>query len=154
MKILVVSDTHGNTDKLSMAIKSCETFDMLIHCGDGIRDIGSVNIPDGVAVTAVRGNMDIYSPLYFEELLLENIEGRRVAVTHGHRFNIKAGTSLLLAEAKRLGAYAVFFGHTHSRHISAGTPFLFNPGSLSDNSYGIVDTSGKEDWIFTHARLA
>jgi len=154
MKILVVSDTHGNTDKLSMAIKSCEPFDIFIHGGDGIRDIGSVNIPDGVVVTAVRGNTDINSPVDFEELLLENIDGRRVAVTHGHRFNVKAGTSLLLAEAKRLGADAAFFGHTHARHISAGKPLLFNPGSLSDNSYGIVDTSGKGDWVFTHALLS
>ena len=154
MKILVVSDTHGNTDKLSRVIKECVPFDILIHCGDGIRDIGSVDIPDGVTVTAVRGNTDLHSYDDFEELLLENIDGQRVAVTHGHRFNVKAGTSLLYSEAKRLGADAAFFGHTHVRHLTAGSPVLFNPGSLSDNSYGIVDTSANGRWAYIHMLLA
>lgn len=153
MKLLVVSDTHGNTDKLSRAIKASEPFDMLIHCGDGIRDIGSVDIPDGVTVAAVRGNTDLHSYDDFEELILENIDGQRVAVTHGHRFNVKAGTSLLYSEAKRLGADAAFFGHTHVRQITAGSPVLFNPGSLSDNSYGIVDTSEAGRWSFFHMTL-
>ena len=154
MKLLVVSDTHGNTDKLSRAIKDCMPFDMLIHCGDGIKDIGSVDIPHGIIVTAVKGNTDLHSYDDFEELLLENIDGQRVAVTHGHRFNVKAGTSLLYSEAKRLGADAAFFGHTHVRHLSAGLPVLFNPGSLSDNSYGVVNTSHAGRWVYTHMQLA
>ena len=154
MKILVVSDTHGNTDKLSRTIQLCMPFDMLIHCGDGIKDIGSVDIPRGVTVTAVKGNTDIHSYTDFEELVVENIEGRRVAITHGHRFNVKSGTSLLYSEVKRLGADAVFFGHTHIRLLSAGNPVLFNPGSLSDNSYGIVNTSGSGRWEYHHIMLA
>ena len=153
MKILVVSDTHGNTDKLSRAIKECTPFDMLVHCGDGIRDIRSVDIPDGVVVTAVRGTTDLHSCDDFEELLLENIDGQRVAVTHGHRFNVKAGTSLLCSEVKRLGANTVFFGHTHVRQLTAGSPVLFNPGSLSDNSYGIVNTSEYGQWVYIHSAL-
>lgn len=154
MKILVVSDSHGNTDKLTRAIQASAPFDMIIHCGDGIRDIGSVNIPDGVIVAAVRGNTDLHSQDDFEELILENIDGQRVAVTHGHRFNVKAGTTLLYSEAKKLGADAAFFGHTHVRQFTAGSPVLFNPGSLSDNSYGIVDTSEKGRWVYIHMVLA
>ncbi|HPS56689.1 MAG TPA: YfcE family phosphodiesterase [Spirochaetota bacterium] len=153
MKVLVVSDTHGNTGKLSRAIRECIPFDMLIHCGDGIKDIGSVDIPDGVIVTAVRGNTDLHSYDDFEELILENIDGQRVAVTHGHRFNVKAGTSLLYSEAKKLGAAAVFFGHTHVKQLTVGSPALFNPGSLSENSYGIVDTSEDGRWVYIHMML-
>lgn len=154
MKILVVSDTHGHTDRLKKAIDACLPFDMLLHCGDGIKDIGSVDIPEGITVAAVRGNTDMFSYCDSGELIIENILDRRVAITHGHRFNVKAGTSYLVAGTAGSGVYAVIFGHTHVKQFVPGAPVLFNPGALSENSYGLITASEGAEWLFEHRVLA
>ncbi len=153
MKIVVVSDSHGHVDRLQNVINTAGAFDMLIHCGDGIRDLGSVKIPLDAIVLSVKGNVDAYSYCDSEELIIENIQGLRVAVTHGHRFNVKAGTSYLVSEASRFGVSAVIFGHTHTRLLTPGCPVLFNPGALSDYSYGVIEAAEGSEWFFEHKTL-
>jgi len=153
MKILVVSDTHGHGDRLKKAVEKTLPFEMLIHCGDGLKDLASINLPVETVVTTVKGNTDVYYTGDSEEFIIENIMGRRVAITHGHMFHVKAGTSYLFAEAARMGVDAVLFGHTHVRQLSPGFPLLFNPGSLSDNSYGVILAEDEGEWIFEHRSL-
>ena len=153
MKIIVVSDSHGHTDRLERVIETSLPFDMLIHCGDGIKDIGAVKIPENAVVAAVRGNTDIHSCYESEEFIIENIMGMKVAVTHGHRFNVKAGISYLVSEAEKFGVSVVIFGHTHTRLITAGHPLLFNPGALSENSYGVIEAKESGRWSYEHRML-
>jgi len=55
MKILVVSDSHGNTVMLQRIIDREWPFDRLVHCGDGAADLLRVRLPAGMPVTPVSG---------------------------------------------------------------------------------------------------
>ena len=76
-----------------------------------------------------------------------------MAITHGHRFNVKAGTSYFVSGTAGYGVYAVIFGHTHVRQIVPGNPVLFNPGALSENSFGLITADEGREWVFEHRLL-
>jgi len=153
LKIVVVSDTHGSTDLLDKVITECSPFDIIIHCGDGVKDICSADVPDKSIVLKVLGNTDIYSGCDADNILTEEISDRRVMVTHGHQFNVKGGFSELVRIAERFKANVVLFGHTHEQLIRKGDPLLFNPGNLSGGNYGIIHTSDDNEWLFEHRKL-
>jgi len=152
IKIVVVSDTHGNTDMLEKVIGDCSPFDIIIHCGDGVRDISSAEIPALSTVIKVSGNTDIYS-CYDDDLLTETIYGKTVMVTHGHRFDVKSGLKMLIDEAHHQNAGIVIFGHTHEQLLRKGTPYLFNPGNLSSGCYGIIYAHNEKEWVFEHRKI-
>lgn len=58
MKILVVSDTHGYTDKFDVVLEKEQPVDMLIHCGDVERDEDYIRAAAGCPVCMVAGNND------------------------------------------------------------------------------------------------
>jgi len=152
-KILVVSDTHGRREALQRCIEISAPFDIIIHCGDGIKDIRSAEIPENSIVLAVAGNTDLYSSADEESLLIENIEGKKVLITHGHLYNVKSGLFSLSKYADEITADIVFFGHTHQSFLSVNNPVLFNPGDLSTGSYGIITIMDNREWIFEHKRI-
>ena len=152
-RILAVSDTHGRREKLQRAIDQNRQINMIIHCGDGAKDITDVIIPDKTTVSRVMGNTDIYSVYGVEEENLESCNGMVLFITHGHKYNVKNGLHTLSAEGKRRDADIVIFGHTHIPFLKEGHPTLFNPGSLSEDSYGIITVTGENKCKFTHCRL-
>lgn len=151
--IVVVSDTHGNRDMLNKVIDDCYPFDMIIHCGDGVRDICAADIPEKSAVLMVNGNTDIYSGCDADEILTEEISGRTVMITHGHLFGVKTGLSRLMHEAEYCRAEVVLFGHTHEQFFRGGPPLFFNPGNLSGGSFGIIHASADSEWTFEHRKI-
>lgn len=153
LKIVVVSDTHGNTDLLDKVINDCSPFDIIVHCGDGVRDICTADIPENSAVLKVMGNTDIYSGCEADDVLTEEIFNKTVMVTHGHQYNVKAGFKQLVHEAEHFKAGVVLFGHTHEQYLREGVPLLFNPGSLSGGSYGIIHASDDTEWRFEHRKI-
>jgi len=152
-KILVVSDSHGRRDTLQRCIDINYPFDMIIHCGDGVKDLRGAHVPDGVIILAVAGNTDIYSSLDEELFLTEIIEGKNVLITHGHKYNVKSGLHTILQAAGEFRADVVLFGHTHQSHLSGDGPILFNPGDFSTGNYGIISIQDKNRWMFEHRRL-
>jgi len=152
-KILVVSDTHGRKDTLQKCIDLTAPFDIIIHCGDGIKDIRSADIPDNAVVLAVAGNTDLYSSHDEESILFQTIENRSVMITHGHLYNVKSGVLHLSKYAAEMKADIVFFGHTHKSYLSMSNPVLFNPGDLSTGSYGIITIRNDKKWIFEHKSI-
>ena len=153
LKIVVVSDTHGNTDLLDKVIDDCSPFDIIVHCGDGVRDICTADIPEESCVIKVLGNTDLNSGCDAEDVLTEEIYDRTVMITHGHRFEVKSGLKLLVNEAENHNAGVVLFGHTHEQFISRGVPLLFNPGNLSGGNYGIIYASKDKEWMFEHRKM-
>lgn len=147
-KILVVSDTHGRRDTLQRCINISAPFDMIIHCGDGVKDIRGADIPDDAVVLAVAGNTDSYSSPDEDTLILERINSRHVMITHGHLHNVKSGLDTISRYADNLKADIVIFGHTHKWFLRMNNPVLFNPGDLSTGSYGIITISNKNEWSF------
>jgi len=153
LTIVVVSDSHGNTNLLDKVIDDCSPFDIIVHCGDGVRDICSADIPADAVVLKVLGNTDQHAGCDAESLLTEKICDRTVMIAHGHQFDVKGGFSKMVQAAETFNAGVVIFGHTHEQLLRRGNPLLFNPGSLSGGSYGIISASKDNEWKFEHRKI-
>ena len=140
MKILVLSDSHGNTENMIQAVEQTSPR-MIIHLGDCWRDAERLHqhFPD-IPLHQVPGNCDMRPLESLEQLLF--IEDKRVLICHGHTYHVKQ--SLLSAgyasEEQNLDAF--LFGHTHQPLIDLrGKTFFLNPGSIGDYrrpTYGIL----------------
>jgi hypothetical protein len=132
MKILDVSDTHGN--HLTPAKILEETgADMLIHLGDEINDALIMESIAAIPVIKVPGNCDHRSTEPRE--LLQTIADRKFLITHGDLYKVKNGLNRLVEKAKELKASVVLFGHTHNPLIQKlDGVLLINPGTLMNGS--------------------
>lgn len=153
LKIVVVSDTHGNTDLLNKVIRDSSPFDIIVHCGDGLKDIHTAEIPEDSSVLKVHGNTDMFFCPDTDDILTEEILEKKVMITHGHRFNVKTGLTQLLLHAEKCRVGIVIFGHTHEQFLLEGNPILFNPGNLSGGNYGIIYALKDKEWIFEHRKI-
>ena len=136
MRILVVSDTHGNYPMLAKVIKAGGPIDLLLHAGDGGNDPAHLarDFP-ALSRMAVAGNCDPFSPLP-RELVFE-AGGHKLFLTHGDRYQVKWDLLRLFLEGQERKVSAIIFGHTHRPLIQYEQGILlFNPGSLYRNSTG------------------
>ena len=152
-KILIFSDSHGNTRNLSRAIaEHGDSVDLILHLGDGIADLP----PEaGAMCQTVRGNFEDCFSRYMDvktELLLP-VAGKTIYACHGHRHGVKTFEAMFARYAAERGADIALFGHTHMPYLryapeeEYGRPlYLFNPGSIGSPrggkaSYGILEIS-------------
>lgn len=128
MKILIISDSHGEKDKVENILKEYK-YDYFFFLGDGLNDISS--IVNNKNVFAVKGNRDFLS-LKPHHLTVE-IEGIKFMLVHGFYEHVKLGLGSLLNKAKKENVNCVCFGHTHKyfNEIIDEIQFL-NPGSLTN----------------------
>ena len=144
MKVLIFSDTHGRRSSMEDIISRHPDAQYVIHLGDCVADTKSITeLFPSVTLLGVCGNCDFGSSAEpFGEVVLG---GKRIFFTHGHKFSVKSGLSLIIAEGRRRNADAVLYGHTHiAQNIYDDGMYVFNPGSLSlpqygRPSYGIMD---------------
>ncbi|HEX3032814.1 MAG TPA: metallophosphoesterase [Bacillota bacterium] len=128
MRIGVVGDTHGNLDKLILAVQRMGSIDLLLFTGDHYRDILRAELPEKLKVKAVRGNCDLEGP---DHELIE-AEDHKILLLHGHQYGVKGSLNSLVYRAQELGADIVVFGHTHIPEIEREDGILiFNPGSAA-----------------------
>ena len=130
MKILVVSDSHGVLKNLRQAVER-EQPDRIFNLWDLVSDAQRLSCaaPE-IPLEAVVGNCDGWTR-GAGSLLLE-VEGVSFFLTHGHRYQVKSGLSLLTQAGREAGADVVCFGHTHQalcRRWPDGT-LVVNPGSV------------------------
>ncbi len=140
MKLLVLSDSHSGLSFMRMAVDKLNP-DGIIHLGDHYDD-GCVLAEENpmLPIYQVPGNCDRYRcPPGTPELLCISIAGVRVMMTHGHKYHVKMGIGGLLAEARRLEAQAVLYGHTHQPdcHREADGLWVLNPGSSGSLGGGV-----------------
>lgn len=134
MKILVVSDSHGDMTSLRYAIGREMPIDMLIHCGDVEGNLDKTLGPGrDYDLKVVRGNCDFgneYSPM-----LVFKAGYYRILVVHGDHYNaFDPKRQALLKLAKDNYADVVCYGHTHiwENYYDEKNGILFlNPGSVS-----------------------
>src|SRR5512136_16378 len=117
MRVLVMSDSHGN---LPLALQACdiaESFDALIHLGDGGEDAEVLAHAVDVKVFHLAGNCDPGSASPRE--LLWECEGKKLMMMHGDAYGVKSGLGLLERRAREVQADAVLFGHTHCALVTS-----------------------------------
>ena len=130
MRIVVVSDSHGNDTAIFRAHEQAGGCDLLIHTGDGEQDALALEELLGCRVLRVAGNCDIGSTAP-RELVLE-LAGTRLLITHGDRQYVKSGLERLYSYARERQATVVLFGHTHLAHCEERDGLLLlNPGTLN-----------------------
>ena len=155
MRILVVSDTHGDFNSLNLALAAQPNADMIIHCGDGSAQYDYLKeaIRDKTVV-GVRGNCDWTSELPPTELV--EAAGKRIFVTHGHLYNAKFTLMQLEYAAREKKADILLFGHTHQALTEYHDGlYLMNPGSCHGYyaTYGYIDITDKGDIVTNIVRL-
>lgn len=142
MRILVVSDSHGDAYAIRQAISEQPSAKILFFLGDGERDIASVEGSAGIFIHKVKGNCDFASSL--PTYVVDEVNNVRVYATHGYVERVKYGTSLLRQYAADNKAAIALYGHTHvpDTTYSDGI-WLVNPGSISMGEYAVVDITEK-----------
>lgn len=138
-KILIVSDSHGKSQNVKLAIDR-EMPDMLIHLGDIEDDpekvrgwldksamvwnakAGADERKKGLPIPAVfiEGNCDRYrygstggKEDYLKKVSVFKLNGHGFYCTHGHREGVNYGFDNLYYSALENGCDTALFGHTH-----------------------------------------
>jgi len=133
VKILVCSDSHGDTKVLEDIFFKHQDCNLYFHCGDSC-------LPEYLTskFISVKGNCD-----YFDYQKVREVQTKwgTIHVEHGnaHMFDREE-------YIKSLNCFIFLFGHTHVKgHWIYGKTHVFNPGSLTrprdgdKGSYLIVD---------------
>ncbi len=146
---LVISDTHGDIFTAKDLIKMYPQINGIIHLGDFYKDavILKTRFPD-IEYFMVPGNCDFVFDTPTDVVI--EVEGKRILITHGHRYDVKSSIGRLEAKAVTERVDAVLFGHTHIPYIEVRSQILFvNPGSLSHSrgsgakTYVLLEVSSK-----------
>ena len=149
MRILVISDTHGDFHSMKRALDMQPEAEVIIHCGDGAEQIQYLkDTMQDKTVIGVRGNCDWSSTLPPVECV--EIAGKTIFVTHGHLYSVKFGLTQLEYAAREQKADIALFGHTHMPFTDyEDGVYYMNPGSCSGYyaSFGIIDITDKGDVV-------
>ncbi len=149
MKVLVLSDSHGNIANMIQAVEREEPR-IIYHLGDCWRDGERLHsrFPE-LPMEQVCGNCDYFRGSREAEKLV-CLGGKRVLLCHGHTYGVKQSllAAGLAAEEKNLDLF--LFGHTHKPLVDMrGKTLFLNPGSIGDYArpaYGVVTLeNGKLD---------
>lgn len=137
MRILCVSDSHGDLDALlNLLTRMTGQFDLLLHLGDGAKEMETISsIYPMLEYAAVRGNCDIHWDFPTQQILF--YQGVKLLMTHGHLYGVKGSLELLRRTAQEEGTQLALFGHTHQPYgDQVGNLLLFNPGTIAAHPYG------------------
>lgn len=145
MRILIFSDTHGRINSCIEVIRTIPA-DMVIHAGDCMADAEDLQaIFPELPIHFVRGNNDFCGAK--DDIEIE-AEGKRIFVTHGHRYRVKTTLEPLKDKGVQGNYDLIVFGHTHRAWEEYnGKTILFNPGTMGYplRTYGVaeIDETGK-----------
>jgi putative phosphoesterase len=144
MKVMVLSDTHGNYPLALKAVESALPVDGIVHVGDITEDALIIEEITGQNILKVMGNCD---PTGVAPRELEwTVAGRRFLITHGDRYQVKSGLDRLLRRALAADVHVVLYGHTHVASVEIIDGILFvNPGYFdkegTSGSYAVVNVT-------------
>ncbi|MCR5213293.1 MAG: metallophosphoesterase [Eubacterium sp.] len=157
-KILIVSDSHGKTANVKIAIDR-EYPDMLIHLGDieddpdivcdwlneaarvwnasGKTDSERIGLP--VPAVFIQGNCDRYSKDGLRKSAVFDLNDHRFFCTHGHVQGVSYDLNNLMYTAMENDCDIAMYGHTHIPFDDEFSAFgdvassvrILNPGSIS-----------------------
>lgn len=150
MRILVLSDSHGDIPSLELAIKNTAGVDAVIFLGDGLADFEYASRwLTGKKIAAVRGNCDGGFNEY-PIRTIENFDNKIIYCTHGFSEQVKFGLDKLKTAALYSDATIALFGHTHNPcTLYEDGLYMMNPGSVRQNSCGVIDITPRGIMCFT-----
>ncbi len=141
LRILVISDSHGNKFNFWDAVENEPTAEIVLFLGDGIRDFEDIeaSFGDKKVFFAVSGNCDLGFSDYPHKII-RTFEGYKFYITHGFTENVKYGMGVLKECAFDANCDVAVFGHTHTPiAINNSDLHILNPGSIREGSYGVFD---------------
>lgn len=126
MKIVVLSDVHGNRDILERIISFNPDAEYFISLGDSELPLDYLTDLD---IIAIKGNYPRDAGFLYERELTLN--GLKLFITHGHKYKVHKDLRKLLDRGYKGGYDVVLYGHTHIARVDkAGSLLLINPGSV------------------------
>lgn len=131
-KLVLVSDTHGNSFGFEKVLEIEKNIDMILHMGDIEGQEDYYRLIANCPFHVVAGNNDYWSDLPGENIVL--VEGHRILMTHGHAYGVydlPTGVENLRKRARECNADIVTFGHIHRPVVVEKDIKIFNPGSLT-----------------------
>ena len=142
MKILLVSDTHGNNEALDFLVNQYPNMDLYLHLGDSESDEYSI-----YPFRSVRGNCDHFGD--FQDYLV-------IPTPYGNMFaqhKPNPNPDLL----RKYDIKIFVYGHTHVRkYFDEAGIISINPGAISfardryDYSYAILEISKEKVDVMFH----
>jgi putative phosphoesterase len=145
MKILVCSDTHGDTVYLRRIRLMNQGCDLYLHCGDAC-----ISQDECMDFIVCKGNCDFYPFPLTRDL---PTKWGVIHMEHGNNYRAHYKEYI-----ESLHCFIFLSGHTHVKEAGYdGNTYLFNPGSLTepeDGSYGsyllinIDEETGKLSYEF------
>lgn len=157
MKILVFSDSHGNSYNIKRAMDMHPNASAAIFLGDGLSDFLSIP-PNNAARLYVRGNCDWHPEYSFIPAVDSvTIDGKKIVFLHGHTHSAKSGMEALRSLAEDMGAHILLFGHTHvaTEYYENGIYYM-NPGTIGGKdtapTYGII-TLRENGILLSHGKF-
>ena len=118
MKILLVSDTHGNNEVIDRLVKKHPDMDLYLHLGD------SESTPEMLRpFVTVKGNCDYFSDANDKFIIRTEV---------GYLFATHKPPLINQKEAEKSGIAIICHGHTHKRRFEKiGNIVYINPGAVS-----------------------
>lgn len=143
MRILVFSDSHGQTKAMQRAIEAQSTAEAVIFLGDGHTDFEYCKkFLGNKRFYAVKGNNDFQCKYPLRQVLREG--GENIYICHGHYEYVKSTLSGLLSKANVNNCKVALYGHTHRQQTDYYDGIhIFCPGALYNGEYGVIDITDK-----------
>lgn len=156
MRILVVSDSHGNMEALRRAVARAGSVVAILHAGDEVCDADALRREVRVPVISVAGNWDRADTEHPLWCVIDSY-GPRVLLTHGHTLGVKRDLTQLLETAGQHKAAVALYGHTHRYAVGVHNGVLvMNPGSCAqprahqDPTFGMLEIQEQAGaWMVT-----
>ncbi len=153
MKLIVMSDSHGNLRAVQKIFELHEDADLFIHLGDGEREVNTLlqKMPwIQEKLHYIKGNCDSGALIFqtVHQLVLTLPYGHRIFAAHGDYYQVKYSTARMAYEARVHNADLLLYGHSHASDCRYEDGlYIINPGSVScprdgkPPSYAVVDVS-------------
>ncbi|MBR5203439.1 MAG: YfcE family phosphodiesterase [Clostridia bacterium] len=139
MRILVLSDSHGDYFSMKKAIDAQSSAEVVVFLGDGHIDFERCKpLLEGKRIYAVKGNNDFHCD--YPKNAIINEGGIKIYITHGQYEYVKSSLGRLISVAKENECHLALYGHTHmQQEDSCDNVKLFCPGALRSDEYGVID---------------
>ena len=146
MRLIVLSDSHGDDDTLRWMLEQCwkqvGPVDAYVHCGDGMWDFGRVEQfilrrDPTACLLGVKGNNDcgVDAP----DRRVAHLGGAGIFITHGHNYRVKSTLDYVDRAAQEAGCSITLYGHTHIADMEMRRTLLINPGAACRGRLAVLE---------------